>query len=348
MPITYHEHVVPTSDGWRLTLFRSPPRGPRALGGGLPPVLLVPGAGANRFTFGLAPERSLAAVLNAQGRDVWLAELRGSRSSQGPGGRGTVSLCLKLEIDLPAILDAIRLATGHAKVDIVGHSIGGLLAMLAAGGPEAHRIGRVVTLAAPGTFKGFVGGDDPGRMVGPVVRGIARGVEAVAGRFDRFVIAPWAKTRGPIPHLVSFQRHFLPGSLDMAARRLYLDHCVEDMPGGDIAQVARWIREGRLTTRGGEDLDARLAAVTQPILALASPRDKVVPLALVTAGFSRLGSADKQLLLVGRDAGHGRDYAHADVLLAPSAVLDVLVPIAQWLGGANDEVRSSRRSAGSA
>jgi len=335
MPIPYLEHTVQTPDGWSLTLYRSPPRGPRSLVGGPPPVLLVPGAGANRFTFGVSAERSLAAILNARGRDVWLAELRGSRSARALAVGASVSLCLKLDLDLPAILTRIREVTGADTVDLVGHSLGGLLSMLTAGGPHADAIGRVVTLAAPGTFRGFVGSDEPG----PVLRGLARGVEALAGRLDRVPLVGLARVRGPVPHLVSFQRHFMPGALDAVDRRRYLDHAVEDMPGGDIAQVARWVREGRLVDRAGQDLSRRLDAVRSPVLAFASPRDKVVPLPLVEAGFARLGTADKRLVVLGRDAGHTRDYAHADVLLAPSAVRDVLDPLADWLVG---EPRASR------
>ncbi|MCC6624100.1 MAG: alpha/beta fold hydrolase [Deltaproteobacteria bacterium] len=338
MPIPYLEHTVQTPDGWRLTLYRSPPRGPRSLEGGPPPVLLIPGAGANRFTFGVSAGRSLAAILNARGRDVWLAELRGARSARPDARSAAVSLCLKLDLDLPAILAHIREVTGQPRVDLVGHSLGGLLAMLTAGGPHAAEVGRVVTLAAPGTFRGFVGGDAPG----PVLRGLARGVEALGARIDQIALAGLARVRGPIPHLVSFQRHFLPGALDVVDRRLYLDHAVEDMPGGDLAQVARWVREGRLVDRLGKDLEARFAAVDHPVLAFASPRDKVVPLALVEAGFRRLGSPDKTLVRVGRDAGHARDYAHADVLLAPSAVVDVLEPLAAWLDGTITAERRGR------
>lgn len=354
MPIAYHESLVHTADGYRLTLFRSPPKGPRRVDPDARPVLLLPGAGANRFTFGLRAERSLAALLNARGVDVWLAELRGARTSapvrHGPlHARPAVSLCLKLEHDLPALVEAVRGATGARRVDLVGHSLGGLLAMLAAGGPLADVIGRVVTISAPGTFKGFVGGDEPGL----VLRGVARGVEALAGGLDKVIVAPFARTRGPIPHLVSFQRHFLPGALDAADRRLYLDHCVEDLPGGDLAQLARWVRRGRLEDRHGRLLEHHLAAVRAPVLAVASPRDRIIPEALVRAGVDALGTADKRLMLVGREHGHRRDYAHADILLAPSAVADVLEPLAAWLveplpAASDADVRSSRRAAGSA
>jgi len=334
--IDYLASRVPTSDGVQLTLFRSPPRGPRRLDRpSANPVVLIPGAGANRYTFGLGPERSLPAVLNAHGRDVWLAELRGSKSSRGVA---PISLCLKLSEDLPAILAHVRAATGATEVDLVGHSLGGLLALLLSATDE--HIGRVVTVSAPGTLRGFV----PDH---PLVHGLARGVEALAGRLGKIAIAPWAKVPGPIPHLVSFQKHFGYDALDMADRRRYLDHCVEDMPGGDLAQLARWVREGVISDRHGRSLEPLFANVRSQILALSSAHDKIIPTVMVEAGIAKLVAADVTHLRLGKAHGQRRDYAHADVFLAADAVADVLEPIARWLDAASD-VRTTPRSGASA
>jgi|GEM_PF-2412204 len=334
MPIPYEQYPVHTPDGFALSLYRSRPalRSVTHATPLRPPVVLIPGFSSNRFTFGVRREQSLAGVLNADHRDVWLCELRGSRSSRWLGkGRPTIDIDAKLHIDLPAVLDFVQDATGADSLDLIGHSLGGLLALLSAGelgSDSATRIGRIVTLATPGTFKGIVGAFESS---GPLFRGLARGVENVVGHLGDFALASLARTRGPVPHLFAFQRHFLPGACDAAVRRLYLDHAIESVHGGELAQLTRWVREGIISDRSGRSLEHRLAAVRIPTLVISATRDKVSPEANAFAAYSKIQSSDKHFRLVGRDHGATRDYAHADLLLAESARADVLEPIADWL-----------------
>jgi len=327
MPIPYEQYTVHTSDGFALSLFRSRPAfGSRTT---RPPVLLIPGFSSNRYTFGVRRDQSLAGVLNAAHRDVWICELRGSQSSRWLGkAKPTVDIDAKLFVDLPAVLDHVQLTTGAERVDLVGHSLGGLLAFLAAGGDNAHRVGRIVTLATPGTFKGIVGAFEAS---GPLFRGLAKGVESIVGHLGDFALAGLAKTRGPLPHLFAFQRHFLPGACDAAVRRLYLDHAIESVHGGELAQLTRWVREGVISDRVGRSLEHRLSAVKNPALVISATRDKVSPEANAYAAYAKIQSSDKQFRLIGRDHGATRDYAHADLILADSARADVLEPIADWL-----------------
>ncbi len=331
MPIPYEQYTVHTSDGFALSLFRSRPAlhsvtsaTPRR-----PPVLLIPGFSSNRYTFGVRRAHSLANALNATHRDVWICELRGSQSSRWLGkGRAPIDIDAKLLVDLPAMLDHIQDATDAPQIDLIGHSLGGLLALLAAGGDESDRVGRIVTLATPGTFKGIVGAFESS---GPLFRGLAKGVENLAGHLGGFALAGLARTRGPVPHLFAFQRHFLPGACDASVRRLYLDHAIESVHGGELAQLTRWVREGIISDRAGRSLEHQLTAVRHPTLVISATRDKVSPEANAFAAYAKIQSSDKHFRLVGRDHGARRDYAHADLLLADSARLDVHEPIADWL-----------------
>ena len=339
MPIPYEQTTVHTSDGFALALYRS--RAPARPLRPRPPVLLIPGFSSNRFTFGVRQRDSLPALLNAAGRDVWLCELRGSQSSRWLGrGKPVVDVDAKLHLDLPAILDQVRRLADAEVVDVIGHSLGGLLALLAAGGddhPTASAIGRIVTLATPGTFKGIVGMFE---SAGPVFRGLARGVEELAGRFaSGLALAPLARTPGPLPHLFALSRHFLPGAVDVAIRRLYLDHAIEAVHGGELAQLTRWVREGVITDRAGRSLEDRFARVDVPVLVMSATRDRVAPEANTYAAYAKIASDDKQFRLVGRRHGARRDYAHADLLLADSAVEDVHEPIIDWL-----EARAERHA----
>lgn len=342
MPIPYEQYTVHTSDGFALALFRSRPH-LYAVQSARPPVLLIPGFSSNRFTFGVTQDHSLAGVLNAAHRDVWICELRGARSSRWLGsGRPIVDVDAKLHIDLPAVLDFVQQATDAARVDLVGHSLGGLLALLTAGGEAAARVARVVTLATPGSFKGIVGALESS---GPLFRGLARGVERMAGRLDNLPIAPLARARGPLPHLFAFQRHFLPGACDASLRRLFLDHAIEAVHGPELAQLTRWVREGIITDRQGRSLEPRLAAVTAPTLVIAATRDKVSPQAQAYAAYAKISSPDKHFRLVGREHGHRRDYAHADILLAESARIDVMEPLVDWLHSAGERAHGAHHAA---
>lgn len=327
MPIPYEQVTVHTPDGFSLSLFRSRPLQRHA--DARPPVLLLPGFSSNRYTFGVRREHSLPTALNNARRDVWIGELRGSRSSRWLGrGRPLVDVDAKLHLDVPALIEHVQRATGAEQVDVIGHSLGGLLALLAAGGPDGARIARVVTLATPGTFKGIVGSFE---AAGPVFQTLARGVERVASQLGDVAIAPLARTRGPVPHLFALRRHFLPGACDAAVRRLYLDHAVESVHGPELAQLTRWVREGVITDREGRPLEHRLRAVAQPALIIAATRDKVSPEANAFSAYAKIGSADKHFRAVSRARGARRDYAHADLLLAETARLDVHEPIVDWL-----------------
>jgi pimeloyl-ACP methyl ester carboxylesterase len=334
MPIPFDRHTVETPDGFSLSLFRSHAHRPRSLEAparrGSPPVLLIPGFCSNRFTFGVRADHSLPRALNHAGRDVWVAELRGTKSSRFIGrGRPVIDIDRKLRHDLPAMLQYVAEHTRSPKVDLVGHSLGGLLALLTAGGPCPDLVGRVATLATPGTFKGIVG---PLESAGPLYRGLARGIEKVVGGLE-LKVAPVARVPGPIVHLLAFSSHFLPGACSSAERRTYLDHAVEDLAGDELAQLSRWVRDGAITDQEGRSLEPLLAAVRAPVKVIAGTRDRIVSDAAAYATYAKVGSPDKRLYLVGRAHGHTRDYAHADLILAETARADVMEPLIEWLEG---------------
>ena len=187
VPITYEAYPLRTKDGFELTLFRSRPT-VASLQTDRRPVLLLPGANSNRFTFGVVDGLTLPASLNATGRDVWLLDFRGSRSSRYVRtGKPVINLDRKLDYDLPSAIDVVLRETGADRVDLVGHSLGGVFAYCFCAGPGAERVGRLVTLAAPASFEKFFGlaaalMHHPTRWLAPLARhlpgiGIDRGPE---------------------------------------------------------------------------------------------------------------------------------------------------------------------------
>ncbi|MGM0574603.1 MAG: alpha/beta fold hydrolase [Myxococcota bacterium] len=322
MPIPYEPYPFTTPDGFSLTLYRSRP----GRDAGRRPVLLLPGAGSNRLTFGVERERSLPGALNAVGVDVWLLEFRGSRSSRWAGqGRPPISLDHKITRDLPAAVEEVLGITGAERLDLVGHSLGGLFAYLYCGGEGASRVGRLVTLSAPAGFRDLLG------VLTPFARRPVRMLAPIADRLPGLGIDRMARIPGPLPHLVSLNKHFRSGGVSWRARRTWLSHGTEDMPGGDLGQIMRWIASGRLEARSGEAWDRRLADVRTPTLLIASAGDRLVRTAAVREAWERLGSPEKDLRIVGRRHGARRDYAHADLLLAPDASVDVYPHVLGWL-----------------
>ncbi len=338
MPVPYQRHEAFTDDGFSLTLFRLPP--PLAFPGAaslasLAPVLLLPGMGANRFTFSLRDGDGLPALMSRAGHDVWIGEFRGARSSRFLGrGKAPVTFADKLERDLPAMRQAIARANPMVNqglpLTLIGHSLGGLLALLHAGDPRwAAGLGPIVTVCAPGA--------SPEPAGGPLRRAAAAALAGALGRTSALRVAPLARVRGPVPHLVSLRGHFRPGTLDAAERRVYFEHAVEDIPGAELADLLRWQTTGRLVTADHRAclIDARLGAVAVPVLSLATTHDGVVPADLARETFARLRGSTRDFRLVGRRHGASTDYAHADVLLARSAREDALDPILRWLETVN-------------
>ena len=126
-------HRIPTEDGWHLALHRYRPAMQRMRN----PVLLIHGMGANRYNFDLDDEISLARGLAARGFDTWCLELRGAglsdRPSWGMGLDWRFDFDDHLRYDLPAALRAIAARADGAKPLLLGHSMGGLLALVHAG-----------------------------------------------------------------------------------------------------------------------------------------------------------------------------------------------------------------------
>jgi predicted alpha/beta hydrolase len=96
------------------------------------PVLLLPGLGSSGpNSYDLHPAVSLADWLADRGWDVWTADFRGNgrsdKASLLRGRSASWSIDDNVELDLPAMLHAVREASGVRSVHAVGHSMGGMI-----------------------------------------------------------------------------------------------------------------------------------------------------------------------------------------------------------------------------
>ncbi len=324
-PVGYQRYALETSDGYSLGLFRSPPRRRCR---GKRPVLLLHGVAANRFGFGLSPEANLPRFLNDHGHDVWLLEFRGSRSSRDLLARlrPPVDADRMLDVDLPAAVSQIVAETGVEAIDLVGHSLGGLLTYLYLGRHIDAPIDRAVTLSAPAGL---------GHMLPafgrPLLRRPSRRARSLLDRVSGLKLDAISKTRGPLGHLVMWRQHSRVGNMSRHERRLFLDHAVEDMPGTFLGQLMGWVVDGHMTSLAGERYDDALARVRHPVRVIACETDKVVPPSVVEAGYRALGSPERDFIVVGKGHGSTRNYGHMDMLMAGSAWRDVYRHVGEWL-----------------
>ncbi|XP_054263960.1 lipase 3-like isoform X2 [Macrosteles quadrilineatus] len=146
-------HVVTTSDGYSLTLFRIPSlfEDPKKS-----PVFLQHGLVSCGGVF-LANKRSLAYSLYVEGYDVWIGNARGTQFSQHHRKHLTNTkefwdfsfheMGIK---DVPAVLQFIRARTGKSKIHYIGHSMGTTMFLVMASLlPEELNHIDTVTLMAP-------------------------------------------------------------------------------------------------------------------------------------------------------------------------------------------------------
>lgn len=312
---------VRTEDGWDLAIGRCRPTGQA-----VPvPVLLVHGIAMNRqaFEFGLPPY-AMASHLARAGFDCFSLDLRGHGGSRRRrrGAPRRWNLDTYLHQDLPAAFEAVRRATGAARVLYVGHSQGALLG-LAAAGLHADRIAAVVALAAPVHFdvqkrlKALVRWKLPFR--GVLTRPVAQ------------LFAPFSGYWHPSPAELAL-------NLRNVERRVYrrlLANAIENMPPGVLEQFETFIREDSFRSMDGKvDYRALLETCRQPALFAAAERDGMAPPAVVQAAYRRWGGPKRYVVFE-------RDWGHTDLLLGRRAPEVVYPVVREFLAEAASSVAAA-------
>ncbi len=307
-----------TSDGWRVGLAHRKARRTPPLG---LPVVLCHGIAANRTSLDFGLERfSLSAYLASSGFDCWAVDLRGHgfshRAHKGAPRNWTFDDHVRL--DVPAVLDAVREATGHDRVTWIGHSQGGLIGMAAC---ELYpdRIASLVTIASPA----FFGAQDPLKLV-------ARFGFLFTGRLNRFaarMLSPFSGIYHPPVGQVAINGK----NVDPPVFRRMLVNVVENISPGVIGQFAKWIATDTFASLDGEvDYRARLASCRQPGLFVAAAADRLAPPVVVNAAAKAWGG-ESTVLHVGVEGGGACDYGHSDLLFGRRAPEDVFPRIRDWL-----------------
>ncbi|MBX3183078.1 MAG: alpha/beta hydrolase [Polyangiaceae bacterium] len=273
-------------------------------------LLLIHGYGQNRYAWHL-PSRSMANHLAAAGYDVFNVDLRGHGRSERLGARLPERVEQFVQEDLPAAMASVHRLSGHSKIYLVGHSLGGLCAYgVAASRPE--QVAGVVSIGSPYHF--------------------TRGTRVLAGLADAFLAldrrlgvpdiaipARWyGRFVGHGQRMVNSRlypvplRGFLRGSME---REVLREHMALAMDQGSVVTMRAlfaWGAESRASsTTPLFGLTERFEGLDLPLLIIAGTSDDLAPPPSVKPAYERSRAQDRSYrelpfghidLLVGRDA----------------------------------------------
>lgn len=249
------------------------------------PLILAHGTLSNAGTV-----EGLGRYLAGQGYDVWLLEWGGHGKSLAPQGNRDFEA--PAFADLPQALDFVRARTGHAKVFWIGHSGGGLLALMhLARYPQAQDC--------------FAGLALLGSQATDAARTFAHKVRAV-------FLYGLTRIMGRTP-------------------RLFASMGDEGEPTQLLAQWAVWNLSGRWLGRDGFNYLSALESLKIPCLVMAGTRDVIAPAKGCRQVFDRLGSQDKTWVLCGKAQGFSREFSHGGLVYESTARQEVFPMILDWL-----------------
>lgn len=331
---------ISAKDGWRLAVHRYCGGNPHGL-----PVILVHGMGANRYPFDLKGAPSLARYLRRKGRDVWVTELRGSGMSDRPG------LCIAdvpytwtfedhLRKDLPVVIQYVLETTGVSAVHVLGHSMGGMLALAHVADRSAPPIASIVAMGSPVDFskmrmRAFPIMAKIRRLLllthVPPMPFIGRLIIPLAHRLPRYLLGlfhPPNITPSTARRLVAL------GSTLITSRDLWMD-------------FGRYVETRVLGPENGEPYLDKLGQSKVPILTIAGSVDRMAPPASVVALCnSGDGSGERPFVILGKKSGCVEEYGHLDMLVGIRAEEEVFAPISNWFASHDGLTKEEGASVG--
>ncbi|MGO9831145.1 MAG: alpha/beta fold hydrolase [Myxococcaceae bacterium] len=310
-----------TPDGWEIAVFERAPAVRRFR----EPVLLCHGLATNHLNVDFEPPYSLARAFADAGFCVYSVDWRGAGDSRPPRGRGRFNFDADDLIynDAPAVMDLLLRECGAEELFWVGHSLGGLVGYAVLGGVQGARIRGLCALGAPVYFH--------------YPRWLARTLRActwlgwpVAFR-QRLLSQACAPFMGrltlPLSDVLLNPQAVSPWVL----RRIHAN-LIDSMGYRLLRQLDDWTRHDRFCSRDGTtDYRARLADVRRPVLVVGGTRDGLAPPTAISAQAALLGSADKTVMLFGRENGDALDYGHGDLLFGQGAPSEVYPRLVAWV-----------------
>jgi len=342
-----------TRDGWSLSLFHYSPRGTRRKY----PVILCPGLHCNNFFFHIGRPIGFARYLAENGYDVWSLSLRGTGYSTKPGiytiregvrvlMGGTQLLVPQptfnplqsdwhiddfIKNDVPAAIKYVKKKTGAEKVNWVGHSLGGIVALCAMTTGDVQddinsMVGMGTSLSLPLPPNAVAMGVIKNRLILALANSLlsTTAPATVGGVLGGHVESPleW----------LFYNRSNMEDTVFVET----LYRVTEDVPNGVLDQYIKFMKSGTLKSANGKiDYFELSKGVEVPCLLLAGKLDNAAPPEAVRDLYHRISSQDKKMVIVGKANAASAEYGHMDLVLGRNAVTEVYPLVLEWLNARN-------------
>ena len=326
-PTTQDETIYfRTDDGWRLALHRYRPSGPTV---GFP-VILCHGLDANRHLFDIQGAPSLAGFLKRHGRDVWVAELRGSGMSDRPGIKHSdVPYSWDFEDhlrrDAPAIIEAVLSRTRSLGVHWVGHSMGGMLILAYLASNPDSALASAVVVGSPTDFSEIdIARVRPLLKLEPLLGWLPISPLPFLGRMIA-PLAPWVPASAwGLFHIANIEPSVARKTIALVSTPI--------SPGKLWRDFGRFIKTGVFGPEDGAPYLEGLSQSDVPILLMGGSKDYMAPPASVMNACKGLNEVTKtECVIMGKESGRREDYGHVDLLLGMHATEEVFPKILEWL-----------------
>jgi len=323
---------IRTADGWRLALHHY---GSADRSRGLP-IILCHGLSSNRYVFDMPAAPSLARFLSARGRDVWVAELRGSGLSQGPGLRASdVPYSWEFEDhlrgDVPAIIQHVLGCTGARAVHWLGHSMGGLLILAHLARRPDSPVASAVALGSPVDFSKIRNRNFKWLLkASPLVK-----------HLPVFPLPFVGKLLTPLAHALPnglLGLFYLP-NLDPAVARRVLAIASQLVTSTKLwLDFGRFLGTGVFASAGGRPYLKGLEMAKVPVLLASGAKDLMAPPEAVEAARDALAhDGNCTSIVFGKGSGNADGYGHMDLLVGARSEAEVFPALLDWVENFDEE-----------
>jgi polyhydroxyalkanoate synthase len=324
-------HHPKTSDNWDLTLEHHAAR--KNTIAKKYPVIICHGLVGNRNYFKIKEEESIVYRLISEGYDVWLLDLRGRTDAGTPSlffGDKTYNYSFDdyATKDVDAAISYVLAKTGAAKVNWIGHSMGGMVVYAKIGTFKENRIANLVTLGSPFSFY------NPTKLL-KILNGFSfflRIIPVVPSANLAHLNSDYGIPLPQAPMRLFYYKENTEPEVEHALRSVSTNNESPNV----FKQFANGIKTGEIQSLDGNtSYTANIKNITVPVFLIAGRRDHLGTPMIVRQVYDNIGSSDKTILVAGRAEGMNEDYGHVDLVMGTNTDKDINVPIANWLNERN-------------